>query len=150
MAPGDPVLVVMGGDDSGNGQRADIINGEKAYESTARQLGLDKPSFYFLFTSSAYPDSLHKIKKRNHREMVTRLIDQNGNAEKVLDYFNQLKQYQLALADFRGGSFETNRILKDNISALLNEYDQSTILYKINYCDSLLKLQQEDYSLIIF
>ena len=32
MAPGDPVLVVMGGDDSGNGQRADIINGEKAYE----------------------------------------------------------------------------------------------------------------------
>lgn len=148
MAPGDPVLVVMGGDDSGNGQRADIINGEKAYESTARQLGLDKPSFYFLFTSMAYPDSLHKIKKRNHREMVTRLIDQNGNAEKVLDYFNQLKQFQLTLADFRAGSFETNRILKDNISALMNEYDKSTILYKINYCDSILELQEDEYSMV--
>ena len=79
LAPGDPVLVVMGGDNRGEGQRQDLVNSEKAYAEISAQLGLDKPAFYFLFTSAAFPADLHKINKRHHKEMISRLIDRYGN-----------------------------------------------------------------------
>ena len=79
LAPGDPVLIVMGANDSnGVGQRADLVNSEKAYAAVAAQLGLDKPTFYALLTSAAYPKDLYKIKKNNHRETLSRLIDLYG------------------------------------------------------------------------
>ncbi|MCH2023627.1 MAG: ABC transporter permease subunit [Saprospiraceae bacterium] len=132
LAPGDPVLVVMGGDDKGVGQRADIINGEKAYAEVAAQLGLDKPSFYFQFTAAAYPSDLHKINKSNHRETISRLIDLYGNSDAVMDYYNTLKEVQYKSADVSGASFSITSTTRESINGLFSDYEDGGIVYKLN------------------
>ena len=68
MAPGDPVDVLLSGGAGNEAQSADLLAGEEAYAQKSRELGLDKPVFYFVLTSSAYPKDLYKIKKQHHRE----------------------------------------------------------------------------------
>lgn len=132
LAPGDPVLIVMGANDSnGVGQRADLINSEKAYAETAAQLGLDKPSFYVLLTSAAYPRDLYKINKNNHRETLSRLLDQYGNSEAVMAYYERLKTAQYQAADLEEGEYELRRLARVSVEALFNEYDNGAIVYQL-------------------
>ena len=138
LAPGDPVLVVMGGDSKGMGQRADLMNGEKAYAEVAAQLGLDKPAFYFLFTSAAYPDDLHKISKSHHREMISRLIDQYGNSSHILEYYEALKNLQYKASDVQDGSFSSLRELKESINKLFTEEEDGGIVFILDYIESIL------------
>lgn len=133
MAPGDPVLVVMGGNDSNAaGQRSDLVNGEKAYEEVAARLGLDKPAFYFLFTSAAYPADLYKINKRNHRETISRLIDNYGNSTAVMDYYNAIKEVQYKIADIENPKYSVNTTARNCINGLYNDYDDGGIVFKLN------------------
>lgn len=132
LAPGDPVLVVMGGENKGMGQRADLINSQKAYAEVAAQLGLDKPAFYFLFTSAAYPADLYKINKRNHREMISRLIDEHGNSAAVMDYYNALQEIEYKVADIEGARYSIERTAQNCINALFSEYDDGAITFKLN------------------
>ncbi len=132
LAPGDPVLIVMGANDSnGMGQRADLVNSEKAYASVAAQLGLDKPAFYLLLTSAAYPKDLYKISKTNHRETLSRLLDLYGNTEAVMAYYDTLRAVQYQAADLEEGSYDLQRLARVNIEALFNEYDDGAIRYKL-------------------
>lgn len=132
LAPGDPVLIVMGANDSnGVGQRADLINSEKAYAETAAQLGLDKPSFYVLLTSAAYPRDLYKINKNNHRETLSRLLDQYGNSEAVMAYYELLKTAQYQAADLEEGDYELRRLARVSVETLFNEYDNGAIVYQL-------------------
>ena len=149
MAPGDPVLVVMGGDDKGVGQRSDLINSERAYAEVSAQLGLDKPAFYFLFTSAAYPADLYKINKRNHREMISRLIDKYGNSDAVLDYYNALKQTQLNVADVEGASYSIKQIARNCIGDLLQNYDDGRIVYSLNLLKDSLEADVSGMHLIL-
>lgn len=139
MAPGDPVLVVMGGNDSqGMGQRSDLVNGEKAYAAVAAQLGLDKPAFYFLFTSAAYPADLYTISKKNHKETISRLIDEYGNSAAVMDYYNSLKEIQYKVADIEGARYSIQNTARNCINDLFNDYDDGGILFKLHlFRDSL-------------
>lgn len=133
MAPGDPVLVVMGGNDSnGVGQRSDLVNGEKAYAQVAARLGLDKPAFYFLFTSAAYPTDLYTISKRNHRETISRLIDAYGNAPAVMDYYKTLKSIYYKSADVEEVRYSVERTARNCINDLFNEYEDGSITFKLN------------------
>ncbi len=133
MAPGDPVLVVMGGNDSnGVGQRSDLVNGEKAYAQVAASLGLDKPAFYFLFTSAAYPTDLYTINKRNHRETISRLIDEYGNSAAVMDYYETLKAIHYKSADVEDARYSTQRTARNCINDLFNEYEDGAIQFKLN------------------
>jgi ABC-type dipeptide/oligopeptide/nickel transport system permease component len=133
MAPGDPVLVVMGGNDSnGVGQRSDLVNGEKAYAQVAERLGLDKPSFYFLLTSAAYPTDLYKISKRNHRETISRLIDAYGNADAVMDYYQSLKAIYYKTADIENARYSVEGTARNCINDLFNEYEDGVIVFKLN------------------
>ena len=47
----------------------------------------------------AYPKDLWKINRSHHRELIRRLIDQFGNDETVMTYFDQLKKTQYTIAD---------------------------------------------------
>lgn len=133
MAPGDPVLVVMGGNDSnGVGQRSDLVNGEKAYAQVAARLGLDKPAFYFLFTSAAYPTDLYTINKRNHRETISRLIDTYGNADAVMDYYQTLKAVYYKTADIENARYAVERTARNCINDLFNDYEDGGITFKLN------------------
>lgn len=140
LAPGDPVLVVMGGSDSQTvGQRADLINSDQAYNTVAAQLGLDQPAFYFLLTSAAYPADLYKITKSHHRETLSRLIDAYGNANAVLAYYNELKSAQYKLADIEKADYKLKREANDYIEALYSEYDPGGIEYQLNRIEVLLE-----------
>jgi ABC-type dipeptide/oligopeptide/nickel transport system permease component len=133
MAPGDPVLVVMGGNDSnGVGQRSDLVNGEKAYAQVAERLGLDKPAFYFLFTSAAYPADLHKISKGNHRETISRLIDAYGNTDAVMDYYKTLKSVYYKTADIENVRYSVDRTARNCINDLFNDYEDGGVTFKLN------------------
>ncbi len=132
LAPGDPVLIVMGANDSnGMGQRADLVNSEKAYASVAAQLGLDEPSFYFVLTSAAYPKDLYKITKNNHRETLSRLLDLYGDSEAVMAYYDTLRAVQYLAVDLEGGSYELRRLINASIEDLFGEYDDGGIRYKL-------------------
>ena len=56
---------------------------EEAYYTEAHRLGLDRPLFYFDFTSAAYPDTLHKIVNRDKIATLKKLIGQYGNGQKL-------------------------------------------------------------------
>lgn len=142
MAPGDPVLVVMGGSsEKQGGQRSDLVNSEKAYAEVAAQLGLDKPAFYFLFTSAAYPADLYKINKRNHREVISRLIDASGNSDAVMAYYTALKEFQYKAADVEDIKYSTKRTIQNVTNRLFSEYDDGGITYALNMLQDSLKME---------
>jgi len=134
MATGDPVLVILkGGAQSGTtGQRSDIIAGEKAYAQKAKELGLDKPTFYFSLTSAAYPRDLYKIQKAHHQELVSRLINQYGNSTAILEYYNHLRQLQYKAADIDSAGYNIKFVLRTNMNDLFLDYEDQSILYKLN------------------
>lgn len=135
MAPGDPVeLALKGGTQAGDaGLAANMIAAEKAYSEKAAELGLDKPTFYFLFTSAAYPDTLYKIKKSHHRELVSRLIDKHGNAKEIMGYYGLLRNFELSSANV---SDSANHLVKQNIRDAVNnlyvEHGDSSIMYQMS------------------
>lgn len=147
LAPGDPVLIVMGANDSnGVGQRADLVNSEKAYAAIAAQLGLDKPAFYFLLTSAAYPQDLYKISKNNHRQTLSRLLDLYGNSEAVMAYYETLKSAQYKASDLDKENYDLRRLAGINIEALYNEYDDGAIRYKLEELQEALKTAPPSYN----
>jgi peptide/nickel transport system permease protein len=130
LAPGDPVeLLLKGGAAAGNsGQRADLMSSERAYQEKAAELGLDRPTFYFSLTSAAYPADLYLIKKQNHRETISRLIDKYGNTEAVKAYYDALRAFELAASDVViKGSFETRRDMRDAFGDIYFKYEEVDI-----------------------
>jgi len=130
LAPGDPVeLLLKGGASAGtSGQRADLMSSERAYQEKAKSLGLDRPTFYFNITSSAYPKDLYKIKKQNHRETISRLIDKYGNSDAVMAYYESLRAFELAASDvLLTGSFDTRRDMRDAFGDIYFKYEESDI-----------------------
>ena len=96
LAPGDPVeLLLQGGADLGsNGSQEGLIKSEEDYLEKAQQLGLDKPAFYFNFTYAASIDTLYRIRKQTHRELIGRLIDQSGASDQVMAYYKNLRKVE--------------------------------------------------------
>jgi peptide/nickel transport system permease protein len=130
LAPGDPVeLLLKGGAAAGNsGQRADLMSSERAYQEKAAELGLDRPTFYFSLTSAAYPADLYLIKKQNHRETISRLIDMYGNTEAVKAYYDALRAFELAASDVViKGSFDTRRDMRDAFGDIYFKYEDVDI-----------------------
>jgi ABC-type dipeptide/oligopeptide/nickel transport system permease component len=130
LAPGDPVeLLLKGGTNAGNtGQSANLIAGERAYQEKARELGLDKPTFYFAITSAAYPKEFYKITKQTHRETLSRLLDQTGNATAVFAYYEALKKFEFECADIgEGANYDVRRSVRDAVNELYIKYQQKDI-----------------------
>lgn len=136
MAPGDPVEVILkGGMQSGDtGQQEQLVSGEKAYAEKSKELGLDKPTFYFSFTSSAYPADLYTIQKAHHRELVSRMIDQYGNSEQILAYYNALRDFEFAIAGVAGekADYSTKRTIRSTLNDLFLDHTNETIRFKLN------------------
>ena len=67
------------------------------YQRKAARLGLDKPVFYLSIQPAAYPDTLHKIPFRSRREMLIKLLRQNGNWPALEAYFRNIGLLKRAL-----------------------------------------------------
>jgi ABC-type dipeptide/oligopeptide/nickel transport system permease component len=130
LAPGDPVeLLLKGGTNAGNtGQRADLESGAADYQAKAKQLGLDKPTFYFSFGSVAYPKDLYKINKQIHRENISRLINLYGNSDAAMAYYETIKGMELACADLSTeAEYEMKKKVRDAVDELYFRYDDQDI-----------------------
>lgn len=84
--PGDPVALDLNASEMPSGymdrNRKDI-----EYKAQSKKMGLDKPIFYFEFTSMAYPDTLHRIVKMPDRDALAELVGRNGNWDAVSRYY---------------------------------------------------------------
>lgn len=95
LVPGDPV-------EEANAEEFEQSTQSEAerlrmYRSRSARMGLDKPVFYCAFQPAAYPDTLHKIPFRNRREVLIKLLKQNGNWPAVEAYYESLGELKKVL-----------------------------------------------------
>lgn len=119
----DPVESCYGVSDEVN-SLSDEVYAAKIYRQNAQTLGVDKPPFYFSIHAKAYPDTLYRILRKDHRENVKKLIAQYGNDTAVLAYFQQIKETERQLLN------TPVVINEDNKSNTLRALRQLPIAYK--------------------
>jgi peptide/nickel transport system permease protein len=104
--PGDPVEQMMGGGGSAGemGQSSSKLASERSYIDKRKDLGLHLPVFYFALSNAATPDTLYRIPRKQHQEMLSDLIRQYGNWPQIETYYRSVQQLDLAIADIRADS----------------------------------------------
>ncbi len=125
-APGDPVELMLG-QAGGDSQLADKMASEKTYIDMREKLRLNLPIFYFSLSNQATSDTLYKIPKKNHRDLLSRLTDQYGNWPEISTYFEQLRDLELTAYKIERNSSNQDALIKvkNYISELfLNHKDQ--------------------------
>ncbi len=146
LTPGDPVECGFDGMSEMNlGTATDRNAFRETYANEAKVKGLDKPYFYFSFTSAAYPDTLYRILDRFERQSLNKLIAQYGNWPRISEYYSNIQSLEEALFKMpknqsRDGQIVLLRDLnqlkiayqKESITALLDQ------LQKVIQADSLL------------
>jgi len=114
-APGDPVETLFSEE-----IRTTFEPGEEAkrYQRAARQLGLDKPVFYFTLTPAPFPDTFWRIYPPERRERLSKLVFQTGNWPDVLSYDSSLSEFSRAVTSISDTS-NTRLNLSLELSALM-------------------------------
>lgn len=125
-APGDPVETMLNQSVGGDGMAGEKQANEKAYNDKRHELGFDLPLFYFAFTNNTFPDTLHRIPKKTHRETLQRLAYEYGVWENVSAYYNALRAFELRLYEVEITDATSNdlRKLKDAVATLYINYAQ--------------------------
>ncbi|MEM1322936.1 MAG: ABC transporter permease [Bacteroidota bacterium] len=96
LTPGDPITDrLQAPDDSGGASSAERY--EKEVKELARQLGLDKPSFYFALSSAAFPDTTYRVLLPSRRDAVSRLTDRCGNWSASMRYYQSVENFEQRL-----------------------------------------------------
>jgi peptide/nickel transport system permease protein len=114
-APGDPVETLFSEE-----IRTTFEPGEEAkrYQRAARQLGLDKPVFYFTLTPAPFPDTFWRIYPPERSERLSKLVFQTGNWPDVLSYDSSLSEFSRAVTSISDTS-NTRLNLSLELSALM-------------------------------
>ena len=117
---GDPVLAQMLDNDEHNASNS---VSEDVYLSTAKNLGLDKPLFYFTLTSQAFPYDFYKIIKKDQRTASENLVKRYGNWIQIAAFHQGIKDNlsKLSLPDSLG--------FNNNLQQLLIQDDNEKILF---------------------
>ena len=129
--PGDPVEQILGGGGSAGeiGQSSSRLASERSYIDKRKELGLDLPVFYFSLSNAATPDTLYKVHRKPHKEMLAGLIQQYGNWPQISAYYDAIRQLDLAIADLPADSLNQDaRIgMRDEVFKLFNNADANRI-----------------------
>jgi ABC-type dipeptide/oligopeptide/nickel transport system permease component len=122
--PGDPVLRGL--------QNEDLIT-EKIYLERWQSFNLNYPTFYFSFTSKAYPDTLHLIPHKEERTMLKILARQSGNWERTQQYFQAIRLMEKAVNSTESDSTNADKLirLRVNLNNLYNEIKPRKIQQKL-------------------
>lgn len=128
-APGDPVETMLNQSVGGDGMSGEKLSSEKTYNEKRHELGLDLPLFYFSFTNSTYPDTLHRVNKKSHRDNLQRLAYEYGEWNYVSDYYHTLRAfenrlYEIEITDKTSSDL---RKLKDAVNVLYINFTQDKI-----------------------
>jgi len=128
-APGDPVEQMLGAN-TGQGQSASFLAGEKAYLEVREKLGLDLPVFYFSLSNISMPDTLHRVAKRLHRETLDRMIYEYGNWGEIDKYYKSIRDVEFAVVGVPKDSLNATGLIK--IKDAINVIYASSEERKIN------------------
>ncbi len=97
-APGDPVERLLRAADSEGGTTEKSGAAEQQRQELRRELGLDRPVFYFTFGTLAQPDTLYRIADQTERSALVKLVNASGNWKAVSNYYLALKNARSAHA----------------------------------------------------
>jgi peptide/nickel transport system permease protein len=112
-APGDPAETMLNrGGNGGEGQASNKIATDKAYQDLRHKLGLDLPVFYFTMTNKAACDTLIKIPKKDHREILERMVYDYGNWEAISAYYKKLTAFELQVLQTPKDSTNANALIE--------------------------------------
>lgn len=92
LTPGDPLDSVDAASQASG--LSPLLGQERDMLEKAKFLGLDKPNFYVAFSAAAYPDTLHKILRKQERATAQKLIGQYGNWPFISAYLAQLDRIE--------------------------------------------------------
>ncbi len=90
-APGDPIERLLRAADSEGGTSEKSTTATQQRQELRKELGLDRPVFYFTFGNLAQPDTLYRIAERTERSAASRMVNRNGNWPAVSAYFQALR-----------------------------------------------------------
>lgn len=112
---------------------------EQEYQRVKTDLGLDGPVFYLALSSIAYPDTLHKILRRNEKRALERMIGEYGNWEEISTYYHTVCRleehaFQLELPDSIKPDVNP---MKVSLNALRYVATRSEIEYNFELIDSM-------------
>ncbi len=131
-SPGDPVELMLNVAGE-SGQNADKQAQQFEYDKMREKLHLNLPVFYCTVSSLAEPDTLYKVKKKLHRDNLSRLLDKHGDWQAVSDYY-----YTIQSLDYEFGALRVEDTLKDklielrqNVNELYFKYDDQIIINRI-------------------
>ena len=131
-SPGDPVELMLNiaGE---SGQNADKQAQQFEYDKMREKLHLNLPVFYCTVSSLAEPDTLYKVKKKLHRENLSRLLDQYGDWQSVSDYYYALQDLDTELGALRLEDSLQDKliVLRQNVAELFFKYDDAIISNRI-------------------
>ena len=96
------------------------------YAETAHKLGLDRPVFYVAIQPAAFPDTLHKIVRRDEREALEKLIWQYGNWAAIQDFHVEIKRFLRKIPENEKNT-EGGIFLQNDLQQLLIQHDASQI-----------------------
>lgn len=124
-APGDPVESMLNQNAGGDGQSSEKLSGEKTYIAKRKELGFDLPLFYFSITNGTYPDTLHRIPKKIHRETLQRLSYEMGIWENVSAYYLSIKNLENKIFQINKAQASSDKLrkVKESINELYINYE---------------------------
>ena len=125
-APGDPVETMLNQSVGGDGMSGEKLSNEKTYNDKRHELGFDLPLFYFSFTNATFPDTLHRISKKAHRDNLQRMSYEYGDWNFVSNYYHSLRAFENQLYEIQiiDKTSSDLRKLKDAVNVLYINYDK--------------------------
>ncbi len=105
-SPGDPVEIFYQAGNPQGGSIATAVSAAKK-DSIRRELGLDKPLFYFSLRTAADSDTLYRVSSRRQRLSLDRLTAHYGNWQAVSSYYHALQHALVTQQAFNPDSVHT-------------------------------------------
>ena len=140
-APGDPAETMLNRNSSGGeGQASDKLATDKSYQDLRTKLGLDLPVFYLSPGSMASCDTISRIAKADHREMLDRMIYNYGDWDMISKYYGNLRTFELAVLMQKKDSSTANSLidLRNTVGKMFLQADAANIAPLIQHCSSLI------------
>lgn len=138
-SPGDPVDREMSWAMARPGVVMSRADADREYRRLSQKLGQDLPVFYFSLTSSAYPDTLHRILRLAERESLDELIGTYGNWPEISEYYHEITQLEAIAFEMQPPADIKADV--DEVKLALGELKRSPnkeeIMYRLDLIDTL-------------
>lgn len=139
-APGDPAETMLNRNSGGEGQASDKLASDRSYQDLRIKLGLNLPVFYLSPGSMASCDTLNRIAKSDHRDMLDRMIYNYGDWPQIEQYYSSMSAFELAVLTAPKDSTTNPSLieLRNVVGKLYLQSDAKTINGLLDKCGALI------------